>query len=264
MRTKTSWQDSLTHPDAGNHIVQVYQDETFLVATVTHFIMAGLQNGEAIIVVATRSHREAFISALEAQGTYTTSAKNQGQIRFFDAESVLSTFMVGATPEWEVFEKFIGSIIQDAHLKYKAVRAYGEMVNVLWQKGRLDAAIRVEEYWNRLAELEDFSLLCTYFLDPLSPDAYDGSLERICACHTHLIPADNYGLLETKVVAAMQNILGPSLTDMVGELAASRHKGTEMPAAQATLLFLGQKMPLSTRKILSHIQTSSAAVDTMA
>ena len=181
MHTNTSWQDSLTHPDAGNHIVQVYQDETFLVATVTHFIMAGLRNGEAIIVIATRSHREAVISALEAQGIYTTSAKNQGQIRFFDAELVLSTFMVGNMPEWEAFEKFLGSIIQDANLKYNAVRAYGEMVNVLWEKDRLDAAVRLEEFWNRLTEIKDFSLLCTYFLDPLSPDAYDGSLERICA-----------------------------------------------------------------------------------
>lgn len=262
MHTNSFWQGALTHPGAGDHIVQVYQDETFLVAAVNRFITTGLQNGEAIIVIATRSHREAFISALEAQDAFTMEAKNKGQIRFFDAESLLSTFMVGGTAQWEFFEKSIGSVIQEAQLNYKTVRAYGEMVDVLWQKGRLDAAIQVEEFWNRLAELKDFSLLCAYFLDALSPDAYDGSLERICACHTHLIPADNYSLLEIKLMAAMQNILGPSLADMVSELAASRHNSAEMPALQATLLFLSQKMPLSTRKILSHVQMSSTGAGT--
>jgi len=63
------------------------------------------------------------------------------------------------------------------------VRAYGEMVDVLWQRGERDAAIRLEEFWNDLARLQTFSLLCAYCIDHLDPQAYadrfGAQIERI-------------------------------------------------------------------------------------
>ena len=74
MHTNTSWQDVLAQPEAGNHIVQVCQNEAFLVDAVTHFIGAGLQNDDAsIVVIATPVHRLAFIASLERQG-YSAAA----------------------------------------------------------------------------------------------------------------------------------------------------------------------------------------------
>lgn len=256
------WRNLLTQPEAGNHIVQVCRDEAFLVNAVTKFVGAGLQGGDASIVIATPAHRLAFVASLEQQGLAVQNAKAEGKIKFFDAESLLSGLMVNDMPEWKAFEKHVGSLMREMKSKHKNVRAYGEMVNLLWQKNKLDAAVRLEEFWNELSRQLDFSLLCTYSMDGLDPEVYEGSLERICKCHTHLIPTENYDLLEIVVKKATRDLLGPKLTDAIGRLAESRHSNTQMPSAQATLLFLSEKLPLSARKILSRIQMERTVTPT--
>lgn len=258
MHTNPSWRNLLTQPEAGNHIVQVCRDEAFLVNAVTHFVSAGLKVDDASIVIATPAHRLAFIASLKRLGHSVQNAKGEGKLRFFDAELLLSSLLADGMPEWKAFEKYMGSILRVAQSKHKNVRVYDEMVNLLWQKNKLDAAVRLEEFWNEMSIQLNFSLLCTYTMDSLNPDAYAGSLERICKCHTHLIPTEDYDLLETVVQKATRDLLGPALTTAVGKLAASQPITTQMPPAQATLLFLNKKLPLTARKILSRIQSEYA------
>jgi hypothetical protein len=47
------------------------------------------------------------------------------------------------------------------------IRAYGEMVDLLWKDGRSAASIKLEMLWNRLAGTHDFSLLCGYAMGKL-------------------------------------------------------------------------------------------------
>ncbi|GBL45556.1 hypothetical protein SFMTTN_1366 [Sulfuriferula multivorans] len=148
--------------------------------------------------------------------------------------------------------------MRETQSQHKNVRVYGEKVNLLWQKNKLDAAIRLEEFWNELSQQLNFSRLCTYTMDNLDPGVYEGSLERICKCHSHLIPTENYALLENVVQKATNDLLGRDLTDAIGKLALSRPSTTQMPPAQATLLFLSEKLPLSARKILSRVQREYA------
>ncbi|WP_124704374.1 MEDS domain-containing protein [Sulfuriferula multivorans] len=252
------WRNLLTHPEAGNHIAQICRDEAFLVNAVTQFVGAGINDGAASIVIATPAHRRAFIASLEHQGHSVQNAKGEGKIKFFDAESLLSSLMSDGMPVWKAFEKHIGSLMRETQSQHKNVRVYGEKVNLLWQKNKLDAAIRLEEFWNELSQQLNFSRLCTYTMDNLDPGVYEGSLERICKCHSHLIPTENYALLENVVQKATNDLLGRDLTDAIGKLALSRPSTTQMPPAQATLLFLSEKLPLSARKILSRVQREYA------
>ncbi|MHB1246050.1 MAG: MEDS domain-containing protein [Sulfuriferula sp.] len=255
MQTNNSWQALLAQPEMGNHIVQICQNEIFLVETVTHYVRTGLNNDEAVIVITTPARRKAIIASMEPGEDPILGQKNQGQLRFFDAEILLSTFMIDGMPEWEPFFKHIGHIIQVMQLNHKKIRTYGDMVNILWQNKQHDAAILLEKFWNDLSEQQDFSLLCTYSMDNLNQNAYDGSLARICQYHSHLIPTENYDLLEAAVQEATHSILGPTLTQAVVKLAASQQTTTQMPSAQATLLFLSERMPLIAKKILAHTQT---------
>ena len=66
------------------------------------------------------------------------------------------------------------------------VRIFGQMVDVLWQRGERDAAIRLEMLWNQLARTEAFSLLCGYVIGNFYKDA---GLEDICGQHTHIVSA---------------------------------------------------------------------------
>ena len=66
------------------------------------------------------------------------------------------------------------------------IRAYGEMVDLLWKDGHTVAAVRLEMLWNKLAMTHDFSLLCGYAMGNFYKDA---SINEICQQHTHVIGA---------------------------------------------------------------------------
>src|SRR3954469_21526995 len=157
------WQDVVASPKLGDHVVQVYQDERFLSDSVTEYLAAALNRGEAAIVIATPEHRTLFEEALLARGVDVARATRDAQLRMLDAHETLARFMSAGAPEWHAFHAFVGGAIAELRLQYPAVRAYGEMVDILWQRGERDAAIRLEGYWNELARLQTFSLFCAYF-----------------------------------------------------------------------------------------------------
>lgn len=254
MQTHSSWQDVLTQSQDGHHMVQVYHDEAFLTEAVGYFIGEGLLRGEAVVVAATAQHTDAFTQYLATQGFDVEKVMQRHQLCFIDAHAALKSLMKQGEPDWHTFHDIAGGQIREAHLSYPKVRAWGEMVDILWQKGEREAAMTLENFWNKLAQRQDFSLMCSYFLDPLSIEAYDGSLERICNCHSHLIPADDYAMFDAAVSDAGQKILGPSLTQMLRNVSKPRHHSTAMPAAQAALIYLNQHMPLTAKKFLAHVR----------
>jgi hypothetical protein len=61
------------------------------------------------------------------------------------------------------------------------------MVDVLWQRGKREAAIRLEVLWNELAQIESFSLLCGYAFGHFYKEA---SVDDICGQYSHVIDGD--------------------------------------------------------------------------
>src|SRR5690348_6215981 len=180
MNARTDWRGLLRQPTRGDHIVQVYQDETFLSETVGEYLAAGLRNGEGAIVICGTARQSAFKGALAAAGVAVEAAAARGQLVFLDAADTLARFMRRGMPDWTAFHSAVGGAIAALRLDYPAVRAYGDMVDALWRDGQRDAAIRLEEYWNELTRLQTFSLLCAYYLDNLDPASYGGALQCVC------------------------------------------------------------------------------------
>jgi hypothetical protein len=171
-----------------------------------------------------------------------------------DAEETLGTFMRDGLPDPRAFHRVIGGAIAKLRLEHPAVRAYGEMVDVLWQRGSREAAIRLEEQWNQLLRLQTFTLLCAYRMDPLDAGSYGGPLESICGCHSHFIPARDYAHLDEAVAQAARDALDEGLAGMLLSLAAKSHPGASMPLGQAALLWLKRNMPLTAEKVLAGVR----------
>ena len=112
-----NWQDLVDRP-AREHFVQVYQDAEFLAEAVTRYLQAGLDAGEAGLVIARPEHRARF--AL------------RGAVTMLDAEETLGKFMANGMPQWAPFRELVGGLIA---AQGRPVRAYGEMVDLLWQRG---------------------------------------------------------------------------------------------------------------------------------
>ncbi|SFD97074.1 MEDS domain-containing protein [Nitrosomonas sp. Nm166] len=204
---------------AGSHIVQICQNEISQVEILTQYIQEGLLNDEAVIVIAKTALRKAVLSKLDTLGFNMQALKNKDQVKFFDAEFLLSDLLLNGVLEEEAFQKFVALPVQAAKLKYGKVRAFGEMVDVLWQNGRHDSAVQLEGLWSDLCKKEELNLLCTYLLTSLDPNSYDQSLEHICKCHTHLVPMSRS--FNPKVGEAMLIMFWAAWNRVVAKLAKS-------------------------------------------
>jgi DcmR-like sensory protein len=250
-----NWRELLQEPSGGNHFVQVYKDEAFLLEAVAEYAGTGLRRGEAVVIIATPSHRAAFMQRLEGDGIAAEEARQRGQPLLLDADETLARFTPGGMPEWQSFHALLGGVIAKLRLEHPSVRAYGEMVDLLWQRGEREAAIRLEEFWNDLAGLQTFSLLCAYYMDHLDPAAYSGPLDCICRVHSHLIAARDYKRFNEAVVEASEAILDQTLAHMLLSLSERHRPPTEMPQGQATLLWLQHNMPRTAEKVLAQVRS---------
>ena len=111
-----------------------------------------------------------------------------------DAAATLAGFMRGGLPDPTLFNGTACPTIEDARAAAGAGRgrvvAFGEMVALLWAEGKIDAALQLEEMWNRLAEIYSFSLCCAYPMSGFLGNPHAAPFLKICAQHTHVFPAE--------------------------------------------------------------------------
>src|SRR5262245_30359909 len=155
-----------------HHYVYFYGEDAFLIENLGSFVRGGLENGETVIVVATAEHRSRLKAKLFAENIIGSKGHMKGRYGAFDATEMLSTFLVHGWPDEKIFLTATARMIRVA-AQGRRVRIYGEMVAVLWAQGRYQAALRLEQLWNKLADQWDFALLCGY------PSSYFGSPETI-------------------------------------------------------------------------------------
>ena len=150
------------------------------------FVAEGLITDQTAIVIATPEHRRAITKQLMAKGFNLEQLKSDHNLFLLDANETLATFMVDGLPNAERFEEVMIPIIDTAcHGRTDCViRAYGEMVDVLWKDGQEAAAIRLEMLWNQLANTRKFSLLCGYSMGSFYKGA---TFDDICQQHTHMV-----------------------------------------------------------------------------
>jgi len=177
-----------------HHAVQFYDGEGFLASVVSEFLAAGATEGQPIIVIATEDHRSAFTRRLSELGIDTTALKKSGQLHLLDARHTLSQFMNGLVPDASRFAECMSTVIGRAirGRETLAVRAYGEMVDLLWKDENTEGAIQLERLWNDLAQRYHFSLLCAYSMGNFCRANDSDAFVRICAEHSHVVPTESY------------------------------------------------------------------------
>lgn len=178
----------LSHPHPRGHIVYPYTDEEHVSHAVALYASAGLKDGEAVILLMTRAHMDPIDLRLRAIGHLNTEhLQRSGQLTYAVAEKLLPAFMVNGMPDEDLFKAVFGQMIERA-LKVAAkegsgrVRAFGEMVSLLWNDS-VEAAALVERFWDDLIQQYSISLLCTYAL----ADAHKELPAALIDCHSHNI-----------------------------------------------------------------------------
>ncbi len=186
----------LEKPADGHHLVQFYEDEAYLLDAVGRFLRAGLDAGDRLIVIAMPDHRDAFIRSLHDRNV--DGAIADGQLLLFDARETLARFMVDGRPDPSRFFRTLeGMLAQTTHNRPDVrVRAYGEMVDLLWRDGEQTAAIALEELWNEASRAHAFSLLCAYVMANFYKGGDTAHFAEVCRAHSHVLPAESAATLD--------------------------------------------------------------------
>jgi len=184
MRTNPPSVDPWAELGDREHLVQFYEDSQTLIETLGGFIGGGLRANGAGIVIATREHLDALDRQLAANGIDMAAAKQSGQYVAIEAAGLLKQILANGWPQPDLFRIKVGGLIDKANSRWGSVRAFGEMVGLLWEGGAPGAALRLESLWNDLADSQPFTLLCGYDVGQLRNG--DRKLIRgICAVHGH-------------------------------------------------------------------------------
>ena len=229
-----------------DHIVQLYQDQDFLNRAVCRFAGAALANGEGIILVPTLAHWTAIRPRLEAEGVDVEAARQRGQLTVVDADEFLPRFMRHAMPDSPVFLGLAAGVITEARAggRYPKVRWWGEMVNVLWERGDVAASMNLEDLFDQLAHKHDIAIFCSFLMDNFDGEVQARMLPRLGTNHSHLIPVEDYARLERAVAEALRETVGSEeALALTARLLSEYRQPFDMPRAQALLLTLRHALP---------------------
>jgi DcmR-like sensory protein len=259
------WDRVLAEARPQEHIVQLYQDQDFLNRAVCRFAGAALANGEGIILVPTLAHWNAIRPRLEGEGVDVEAARKRGQLTVVDADELLPRFMLGAVPDSALFFGLAGDIIGQARAegRYRTVRWWGEMVNVLWERGDAAASMNLEDLFEDLGRNHDVALFCSFLMDNFNGEVHARMLPRLGTNHSHLIPVEDYARLERAVEDALRETVGgDEARALESRLLADYQPPFHMPRAQALLLALRQVLPTVADPVLErsgNLYTASGA-----
>ena len=181
------------------HAVRFYEDDMSLCRIVSGFIAEGIAAGQPALVIATSAHNECILDNLRASGIDAAALQRDNDLVMLDAREMLNLFMDDGLPSPERFNDAAGAaLLRIAAGRKVTIRAYGEMVDLLWKDGRSAASIKLEMLWNKLAGSHEFSLLCGYAMGNFYKDV---TIDDVCCHHTHIVSDSG----ETSVMALIPN-----------------------------------------------------------
>jgi anti-sigma regulatory factor (Ser/Thr protein kinase) len=173
---------------SGDHVVQFYETDADLVARAGRYLSDAAHDGAVAIVIATDAHHRAFESHLRDAGVDVDAAHAEGTLVSLDAAATLARFMRDGRVDRDAYFDVVGSLVRAATATGRPVRAYGEMVALLWEAGDVVAAIDLETLWNELATDVTFSLYCAYRSDSVAGHEHADALGRVCRLHSAIVP----------------------------------------------------------------------------
>lgn len=144
-----------------NHTCEFFGDDAHLVTTVAAALRPAFALRQGVIVIATPEHLAALDAQLELF-VALRAAKESGLYQALDADLTLGRLSTSGRPDRRKFEQVVGAPVADALARYGGVRAYGEMVSLLWMRGQPEAALELERLWNELIGYHPIALLCGY------------------------------------------------------------------------------------------------------
>ena len=147
------------------------------------YLLGALDEGGVAVIIATPAHRRAIETRLTRAHVDLAAAARSGAYLALDARDTLRALMPGGRLDPGCFERVIGDVITRAGQAGQPVRAFGEMVWMLWDSGLVNAAVELEEMWDRMGLQHPFSLLCSYPAASVTGRGHLAEFAAVCRLH---------------------------------------------------------------------------------
>jgi hypothetical protein len=173
-------------PTTASRSLRFYESDQSLARIVAEFLAEGFASDSPGIVIATPGQRDQIVRELAARSYDVAALQESRDLVLLDGEETLSKFMVAGKPDAQKFRDEICRLIESVRRDraHRAVRVFGQIVDVLWRQGQRDAAIRLELIWNQLARTEASAAVCGYAIGNFYKDA---RFEDVCARQTRTV-----------------------------------------------------------------------------
>ncbi len=170
-----------------HHAAYFYETEDYLIDAACRFLGTGFVAGEPAILIATPAHRDRVEGHFRNLGIDLERVAKDGRWVSLDAAAALEQFMVEGRPNAIRFATVMGEALAETQsYNGQQVRAFGEMVALLWAEGNATGALELEGLWNDLAQTSSFSLLCAYPLAGFRVGIDEGRFLEVCGAHARL------------------------------------------------------------------------------
>lgn len=170
----------------------LYGSEDRFVASVQDFLRPAWHDDGAAVVLLTDAHRRRLAAALAEEGVDLAAAERQGRVTLLDAEETLAGFLLDGGVDLDVVRPALDALLQRVAGGRRGVRVCGEMVALLWERGDITGAIRLEELWDRYTSAYGLTVFCPFPLSAFGDPDDTGAFRTLCDHHTHVIPAEPY------------------------------------------------------------------------
>lgn len=185
-KTKVFWGEIA----ACEHVAQIYENDDAFLSTLEDFVCGGINSGDAVVIIATADHLTSLNTRLIKREYDISELISNEQYFPLEANAMLEKFMVNHWPDAKLFNECINELISKATKHNKNVRAFGEMVAILWSEGRNGATVQLEELWRQLHSKNRFTLYCAYPKSGFTQNPSE-SIEKICGLHSKIIDVPN-------------------------------------------------------------------------
>lgn len=249
----------------GGHGVQFHGDDGEFVAAMTGDAGAALGAGVGVVVIATPAHRLALLQALAGGGEDTEAAQSSARLVMADAARTLERCTIGGHPDPASVQAVVDGFVSRAGAGgTRPVRVMAEMGTLLWEAGRLEAAIELEQLGNELVTEGSFSALCAYPALAVAGAERAHALARLCRLHTAVRGGTPAGRCAPTPAATGESArVFPATADAPGQ--ARRFVAGLLPASEGELCDTAQLVvtELATNAVTHARSAFSVAVSVL-
>lgn len=258
------WQSDVGDADH-RHGVQFFRpNETALEERVGTYLAEALDAGGSVVAITSPHYVERFSHRLAAHGIDVNHFSRTRRINVLDAQTTLDAIFATSDVA-DNFDRIVGDALQIARgaAPTSSVRAYGDMVGLLWQQDRKHDLAKLEGIWNDVLQRERFDLLCGYPIDVLGSRFCASELDAILRTHSHVVPAGSAMALEDALDRALEETLGARADGIRRLVRANTYPDyPRLPRAEATILWLRDNLQSQADAIVAlanrYVHTTSS------